>query len=279
MLNTMDLFGGTAHIGDHDLDTLPPVKKDASELELLDYMVLVLSRYMTCSAAFKGGYMLNQLLPITSRLTHDVDFSIAQRGDYEGVKRVLRLICEKFKKDGIITEYRIKSAIEERRSGGVDMYDAEGVKILGVDVGLHNISYGIRHYNLSFTEVDGFEIERMLSDKLIAITTRKRFRRTKDLYDFYAITNFFDVDLAKLSEYVKIRTGVEWDNIPFNDTIILEYKRAWDKLKIESYDPENIIEKPEFEEALGRFYRIALPIKENRMAKLWDHVGRRCANE
>jgi hypothetical protein len=74
----MDLFGGERHEGDEDLDTLPPIKGNATETELLDYMVLVLSRHMSCSCAFKGGYMLNQILSGYSRMTYDVGFFNSQ---------------------------------------------------------------------------------------------------------------------------------------------------------------------------------------------------------
>lgn len=92
----MDLFAGVIHDGDEDLDTLPPVKGQSSETEMLDYMVLVLSRFMSCDIAFKGRYMLNKLLQGYSRMTHDVDFSVAKKGDYRAVKPVLKKIALNF---------------------------------------------------------------------------------------------------------------------------------------------------------------------------------------
>lgn len=267
----MDLFAGEVHNGDEDLDTLPPLSSHASETEMLDYMVLVLSRFMSCDAAFKGGYMLNQLLQGYSRMTHDVDFSIAMKGDYETVKMVLQKIALKFTEQGLISSFKIKEDIAEKMSGGIDMYAEDGHKVLGVDVGLHNISYGVKHYDLVFTSIDGFTVERMLADKLIAITTKKRFRRTKDLYDFYAITNFFDVDMQKLSKYIEIRSGAEWDNIPFNDDIIVQYKRAWDKLELINSKTGNKIEKPGFDIVLGRYYALALAIKAGNISGFWRH--------
>ncbi len=271
----MDLFAGEVHNGDEDLDTLPPLSSQASETEMLDYMVLVLSRFMSCDVAFKDGYMLNKLLQGYSRMTHDVDFSIAMEGEYGAVKAVLQKIALKFTEQGLISSFKIKEDIAEKMSGGIDMYAKDGHKVLGVDVGLHNISYGVKHYDLVFTSIDGFTVERMLADKLIAITTRKRFRRTKDLYDFYAITNFFDVDMQKLSKYIELRSGAEWDNIPFNDDIIVQYKRAWDKLELRNYNGNGILEKPEFMDALKRFYQFALPLKYGEIFDRWEHKNGR----
>lgn len=271
----MDLFSGVSSDVKTDEDAMPPLKEHATEQELLDYMVLALTRNMTCSAAFKGGYMLNKILGGHSRLTHDIDLSIAKKGDYEGTKKILALIGDKFCQSGYISRYEIKEDIAERCSGGVDMYDQEGKKILGVDIGLHDISYGIRHYNIKFTDIEAFTVERMLSDKLIAITTRKRFRRTKDLYDFYAITNFFDIDYQKLRDYIEKRGGAEWDNIPFNDNVLVQYKYAWDKLDLQSFNGVEQIEKPEFNDAINRFYKFALPLKYDENFTLWEHENGR----
>ena len=272
----MNLFGGIRHEGDRDLDTLPPIPENCTENELLDYLVLVIARHLSCNVAFKGGYMLNQLIPTFSRVTHDIDFSVSEKSNYNEVTNVLRTICDKFKNENYIESYKIKEIADLTHSGGVDMYDSDGKKILGVDVGIHDISFGITHYNLSFTDVDGFNVERMLADKLTAITTRKRFRRTKDLYDFYVITNYFDVDLDKLSDYVGRRGNVEWDNIPFDDTIIVQYQRAWDKLNIEIYDDVSAFKKPDFDIVLRRFYQIAMSIKLKLDVHKWESKNERC---
>lgn len=279
----VDAFAPVEHSDEKDTSVLHI--EDASicnssntmtEREMLDYMVTVLARSLSCATAFKGGYMLNQLLGDTSRLTHDVDFSIMYKKDYEQVKSILRKIGDNFVQHDLISHYKIKEDIESRMSGGADFYAADGSKVLGVDVGLHDISWGTKHYSLSVADVEGFTIERMLSDKLIAITTRARFRRTKDLYDFYAITDFFDVDLHKLNEYVILRGGAQWENIPFNDVILREYEHAWEKLVLENSFGTGSIEKPPFEVVLYRYYKIALPLKSNNFAERWDHKYGRC---
>lgn len=266
---SMDIFEGG------QMPELPEFTGE-SRMDMLDYMVLVTARCMSCSVAFKGGYMLNKLLGNASRLTSDIDFSIAQRGDYASVKEWLGKIADEFVKVGLIHSYKIKEDIQERQSGGIDMYDELGQKVLGVDVGLHNIGYGVRHYDLGFVDIDGFSTERMLADKLIAITTRKRFRRTKDLYDVYAITNFFDVDYKVLSDFIERRGGAEWGNIPFNDDVIVQYLHAWQKLDLMTSISQEVLEKPEFVEALNRFYALALPLKDGDTDYRWEHEhGRR----
>ncbi len=266
----MDAYAGVLH-GDDNAD-MPPLPENADSSELLDYMVLVLSRRLHVEKAFKGGYMLNQLLGNNSRMTYDVDFSIHLKEDYEQVKHVLQEIADQFMNMGIIKDYKLKDTIEERMSGGIDFYGDDGRKILGADVGLHDIHWGIRQYQISVAVVQGFEIERMLSDKLIAILSRKRFRRTKDLYDFFAIICSFDCDYQKLSEYIKRRGNAEWENIPFSDVVLIEYKKAWEKLILRSSVTGEALYKPEFSTVIQQFYKIALPLKAEIDFQFWDHL-------
>lgn len=257
-MENMDFFKDTVH-GEDNRDLA--LKDNPTNMDLLDYMVIVLVRHLSGTVAFKGGYMLNKLLKGYSRLTHDVDFSVDKKEDYESVKNVLREIAEEFQSRGIIERYQIKDEITETSSGGIDMYGADGAKVLGIDVGLHNINYGVGHYDIEITELDAFEIERMLADKIIAILSKKRFRRTKDLYDVYAIANAFTFNFQKLSNYIVRRGGALWDNIPFSEEILIQYKHAWDKLVLIGVNASITLEKPPFEMVLDRFYAIVLPIK------------------
>ena len=267
----MNIFDSLDNNHDATKD-LPVISKDASEQEILDYMVLVLARRLQRPKAFKGGYLLNQLLGNKSRMTHDVDFSIDDEKTYELVKTILTEIAEKFLKLGLIAEYKVKDTIAPTRSGGIDFYGESGKKILGVDVGLHTLSWGVTSYEFDITTLDGFTVERMLSDKIIAILSRKRFRRPKDLYDLWVITNNFDFDPSKVLQFIAKRGNAEWDNIPFSDIILVEYKKAWDSLVLQSPD-ESALEKPSFnEEVLPRFNIIALSLKNGSHLDRWDHI-------
>lgn len=274
-MEEMNLFGSVEH-NDDNSDKWQDLPENPTNQDMLDYMALVIARSLDCHKAFKGGYMLNQLLSDYSRMTHDIDFSIMDKKQYETAKVLLAELGDYFIKKGIASSYKIKDTITEDSSGGIDIYkdEKEGSrKILGMDIGLHDIRYGIEKYHITIGDVDAFEVERMLSDKLTAILSRKRFRRTKDLYDFYIITNAFDINLQKLYDYVCKHDQVEWENIPFNDIILTEYRKAWDKLKLMDMS-EVDLDKPSFEVVLKRFYGIALPLKRNEIGGKWDHVNR-----
>lgn len=268
VFDNMNIYGSIKHNDDNSDVLQLPDKSDSQGL--LDYMVSVICRRLQTPKAFKGGYLLNQLLKEQSRMTHDIDFSISDEAGYEQVKQILQEIAEVFLKNDIIADYKIKPTITQTSSGGVDFYDSLGAKMLGVDVGLHSLAWGITSYNFEFVTTDGFSIERILSDKLMAILSRKRFRRTKDLYDFWVITNNFDFDYQKLCDFVGRRGGAEWDNIPFNDTVLIQYEKAWSKLILQT-PTHGVLEKPPFNVVLERFYYVALAMKSKECHQSWSH--------
>lgn len=274
-LDKLDLFGSVNHEDDNS-DSSVDLPANATDLDMLDYMALTVARVLTCDKAFKGGYMLNQLLGEDSRLTHDIDLSIMNEKAYDSVKKVLRDIAERFVSLGLIRRYDIREDITPTSSGGIKMYDNNGRVILGVDVGLHSLLYGVSDYNLKFGVVRAFSVERMMSDKVLAILSCKRFRRTKDLYDVYAITNAFDLDFKELLYCVENRNNYDsaiWGNIPFSETALTEYTKAWDRLHLIAPSGDEI-EKPMFNDAIARFSRIAYALKDRREVICWSHISK-----
>ena len=248
------------------------INENSSTKDLLDYMMLVLVRSIDTNKAFKGGYLLSKILSGESRLTKDKDFSIMNKEYYEPIKEVLISIGEVFKIKGIVTDYKVKEEIKEFSSGGIKYYK-DGKEVLGIDIGLHDILYGTQNYDLEFGSVQGFSVERMLADKLVAILSKKRFRRTKDLYDFYILVNHFNVDYNSLVYCINNRAGFNpelWENIPFKEEILVEYKKAWDKLVLTSSATGRPLNKPSFNDCISTYYSIALFIKSGNVANYWN---------
>lgn len=232
-----------------------------SNIQLLDYIALVLARNMASNIAFKGGWVLRQIMEGHASATKDVDLSAETEKSYDEVKAVLKEIGQLLQARGMIDEFVIKEEIKPTQSGGITMYK-DGSIVAGVDVGLHNIHYGVHRYELNYG-FDAFTIERMLSDKILAILTRKHFRRTKDLYDVYAISHVFDFSSQKIVEFMKER-GVtpEWDNIPFSAVVLEQYEIAWNKLRVQAISTDVEVEKPSFTAAISTFNEIAYKVKE-----------------
>ena len=255
------------------------VEFDPSDInQCLDYIVLELNREFGNKLAFKGGYMLTKLMKTRARQTADVDFSILTGALYESIKDKLVQVSEHFISVGAIDNYKIKETIKPTMSGGVDMYK-DGVKMLGVDVGWHDITYGTVIRNLDVGDLNSFEVERMLADKITAILSRKRFRRPKDIYDLYCISETMSFDAHKVAQYIDRRTdgaGADWQNLPFSDDIVREYRKAYNSLKLTSaYTGEELV-RPQFDNVLDRFNEIAYRVKGPDFEyHIWD-VNKHC---
>ena len=241
----------------------------SSTNDILDYVLNYLIYNINKNeVAFKGGYLLSKILPSSSRKTMDIDFSISVKEYYNNVKLIMDNLGKILYNNNIISEYNIKDSIEETQSGGITFYLQTGEK-MGIDVGLHPLNYGIRKWNIEGKEVNGFEIERMLADKFSAIYSRKRFRRSKDLYDFYIITDSFDVDLEKLNNYISKRCELDINNSPLQEIILVEYKKAYDKLKVE-FNNITGFTKPEFNKIIERLQLFEIYLI-NKTSGRWSH--------
>lgn len=262
----MDFFG--------DNDNYPSLTKDSSSQDVLDFIVLsVIQRLNQEDLAFKGGYMLNQLMPEVSRMTQDVDFSIANGEQYEKVKLVLMDIGDYLKSKTLISSYKVKETISPASSGGIDFYNESGQRVLGVDVGWHQLASGTKWYDLELGRIHAFSVERMLSDKVHAIFTPKRFRRTKDLYDVYYLLENFDVDYRKFKECIEARGNIDLLKNPFREDVLVQYAHAWKKLNIRSSVPSIDLKKPEFKLVIERLNAFCFPVMINFQHEylMWNH--------
>ncbi len=267
-------------IGENSEATITSTKDYTEYLnECLDHIMITIVTELHSKIVLKGGYLLEQLLPNTARQSQDVDFSIADSVLYPKLQEVLENIAEYFLQLGYIDKYNIKSTITETQSGGINMYknvNGNCIRILGVDIGLHPLNYGIATTVIKSIAVSTFSIERILADKLTAILSRTRFRRPKDLYDFYIITNAFDIDLKKLTEFLYLRTKSEelWSPYPFNDDVLRQYKNAYDKLSITTIN-KTTIQKPDYSVVIARVSDIAVAVLQQHYTK-WSHTEGWC---
>lgn len=272
----LDLMSGAYESFCNDKETIDPTELESVEYNpvnsQMDYMVLELVREFGDRLAFKGGYMLTKLMPDTARQTTDIDFSIQSSELYQQLIKSMERIGEHFKAIGECSSYKVKETIAPTMSGGMDLYDALGRKFLGIDVSWHDITYGTVTTSIDIGDLRAFEVERMLADKVSAILSRKRFRRPKDLYDLYCITNCFDFDANKVNEYILYRTqgaGADWQNYPFNEAIEREYHRAYDLLNVASIAVGYVITKPDWNIVYQRFNTIAPAIRDKVINNYW----------
>ena len=239
----------------------------------IDSMVLTLLRIFGNESVFNGGYMLKKLIPDCARQTQDIDFSAQSSELYQSLINTMIAVGTRFVKAGIISNFKIRQTIVPHYSGGMDMYSASGAKILGIDVSWSDTLLGTTKTIIDIGEVSAFEIERMLADKISAILSRKRFRRPKDIYDLYCITNCFDFSVIKVNTYLKMREiecGVDWDNFPFNDKILVEYNKAYQALRLDSIVRNRQLDKPLFNDVMTRFINIVKGLRRDSDYVTWS---------
>jgi predicted nucleotidyltransferase component of viral defense system len=234
-------------------------------------MVMVLTRELgKANLAYKGGYILNKRIP-NCRFTKDVDLSIAQKELYLDVKRVMTEIANHFISKGIVTSYTIKEDVTETLNGGIQFYNSSNEKTIGVDVGLHPLSFGITSLTISIGDFNVFSIERSLSDKLFVVCSRKRFRRTKDLYDIYMLTTLFDITYKLLSECIEYRS-VDWNLFPSSEEVLVQLEYAYNKLTIGKEGDTFVKEKPIFQIVMAQLVAFCDPFLTSRsLVTNWNH--------
>lgn len=231
-------------------------------VNLADWMMLRLVRAVQADAiAVKGGYLLSKLLENPS--------SIQDNSMYDLLLEELRNAAEELRGIGIVDEVSVKTP-GGTRGLQVDFY-LGGRNVFGIDVSLHDITYGVARYGFLPDPVLGFSIERILADKVKVILSKQRFRRAKDLYDVYAILSQFDVSLENLQVCLDARDVTDdlWQNIPFGESILLAYEQAWDKLILHRVGGGEI-DKPSLRRVLEKFYAFALPLKAKRQVSQWS---------
>ena len=147
---------------------------------------------------FKGGWVLSKLFPNEFRKTVDIDMSIIDLKYFDIMKDNLIKLCEGWRQDGEIHNYKIKSPEpEKRRSGFVKLYrlrpNGGKYKVSGIDISVKDISNCVVILNNS---IPVFTFERMLADKFKVLHSDvdKLSRRIKDIFDISLIIDRVNID-------------------------------------------------------------------------------------
>lgn len=200
----------------------------------------------------KGNVLLNKILPDMSRGTKDLDFNVLNASMYnEHVKPYLIKFAESCIASDVATSYTV-SDIRKPFTGGVKIYDGNGVIVYSVDVGdSDGLKMGVIKYTFGGNQVLGSDIEHIVCDKCLSTLTRKRFRRMKDFYDLYIIsTSKLDVDYSKVYNYMCITLSIDevkemLSNYPFSADILVKCDNVWGTFKLHNAFG-NTMKKPEF---------------------------------
>lgn len=254
MSDIFDSLNKLANVGQLNTtnDIIPVISGNSTTQEVLDYIFLSLcARVSVASLQLHGGYLMNKLLPNTSRATTDLDISICEKEQYNHIISTLKEIAEQMQSEGIISNYRYKETVSTECTGGVDLYRVNGKSKVGLDIGIRQEKF-LTVYNINpIGDVLGFSIERMLCDKLRAVYSKTRLRRVKDLYDIYIIVTSFDIDMHKVKDVLHVEGTLDMEECPMKQVILEEYEVAYSKLRVEALYGTPTRRKPEFQECIN----------------------------
>ena len=225
---------------------------------------------------FKGGFILvNSTLRNSefSRKTTDIDIDIYELTTWEKIIDTLEKELNNNTKLNL--HYKIEKIRGFTKNSNGDsivlrVCDNGGANDLRVkiDMNLTKIKCDLKQHMIDNFKLMGYSEELMLADKISVILSPKIFRRIKDLYDLYVLTEVRDYQYSNLMKQMSSR----WTETKpqLDRTFIFEVEKlnhAYNKF-------EGIANKPSFPIIYDRAIDFIIPItREVRVDMLW-HEGR-----
>ena len=191
---------------------------------------------------FKGGLALKDLLYQKNpninimRKTVDIDANWIGKTDYNEITKVFENAIKKIEPTYNI---EIKRLPEFGKSLGYKIIDSNNNIISKIDLDIKDNPFyvicTIRNNNIKYSS-----FEKMIADKLRALSTNHVFRRPKDLFDVYMILKENNID------FIKVKEILNYENRKLGDFSTMINNK---NLLNESYDKLYGIEnKPDFDE-------------------------------
>jgi len=196
--------------------------------------------------SFKGSMVLRTFLyekdfSGTVRPTKDIDANWTSENAPDS-EQIADEIQKALDQNEINLKVNVYRNYGEGRSAGLKFCNSNGESVFTMDIDVNRPVAGLKLYAIDRFTFSGLIPEQMLSDKIVAISTDKVFRRIKDLVDIYYFSRCFQYDPEKLKKVMRETGKVVLDFHGFL-TRKDELKYAYDKFRM-----DGISNKPEFDE-------------------------------
>lgn len=246
-----------------------------TEYEFLEKLFAGLRHAKTLDGmVLKGGFRLIQTLE-NSRVTQDIDFSIDKEKGWENLQAAIRASVDSLGSE--MCEIVSTRDPQETMSAKIEILIKSLDSVVGIDASWEPIEVGTVKLNIMGIDIDAYTLCHVLADKYCVIFSKKRFRRTKDLYDIYNILSNFSIDYAEFDDVVRHnRNQIDWERTPIRDDVIKEYEKAWNKLTISVIEDDlqkTLATKPDFKkvfETVCAFILEYLSMKGGTIKGYWD---------
>ncbi len=194
---------------------------------------------------FKGGLAINDIISHENssnnveRKTVDIDANWTGNVDHNQITKTFEKAIKRVNPNYEIELYRLP---EERKSMGYKILD-NNIVITKIDLDIKNNPFYVI-YRINDIDVKYSSKEKIMADKLSALSNEHPFRRAKDLLDIYLILEIENIGFSKIEKILK------YDNRKLGNfsTMIGNIQQMKD-----SYESLNgITNKPEFSEVWSK---------------------------
>ena len=225
--------------------------------EYMSRMISAMSR-LGYPVMFKGAMVLKtatQRKVHTSRMTKDLDLEWKMQGiTNEKLFDLVKLAMRHAGLDLVVTQTR---QFAERRSASFAFTQKNSsipVFTMDIKIDLKNLFYS-SYFTADGVEFNGASLEKMYTDKAVAISTKTVFRRIKDVYDLYLLSHFSGFKLSRIAYIINQLDMKIGDYTEFLNDVDSKHglKYAYSKLQ----DIEN---KPDFDVIYGRVKLFVEPL-------------------
>lgn len=223
-----------------------------------DLMVshVVILNSISTNFVFKGALLLNimgddSVLPF--RATSDIDFDYTDinvsQSDLDGI---IRLSCQILKSKG----YHLKAVCFRQfgvgRSAGYNIISETGVKLYHLDISIREQRNSCINY-INDSPVRCATLEKIICDKLSAVSNRQVNRRVKDVFDLYYLISLYNLSYREI-----VKTFNTSDRVLGDFNVFLT---SYDNLSHAYAVYKGIICKEDFALIYARVSMFCLPFK------------------
>lgn len=207
---------------------------------------------------FKGAMVLNLVLQENNpskveRLTRDIDGDWIGNGPtMEQMRLTLQSAVKKVDDSLNVEIYR---EYGERKSAGFKIVNENGEKIASIDLSVRKNEFP-QSYLLYINDVSivGASLDKMLSDKLYAVSGKGVCRRVKDLVDIYVMSYITECSIEKLLEI--------WNRTDRNIGDFTEFREKMAEISQAYKKMTGIKNKPDFGDLYARLLVFLNPFFE-----------------
>ena len=216
---------------------------------------------------FKGAMvtkiLLNENKCAFARSTKDIDADwVSKPPTMEELERMLNKAVQSLGNYKVIPyrEYQGNT-----KSAGFEIYEGEH-PFTTIDISMKDNPY-YETYNFEKFSFRGSSVNKILADKISAVSTEKVFRRAKDVVDIYALSSCVSFDFNEINRIAK-ESGRTFGDFSDFMTRREELEHAYQKLK-------RIVHKPNFNDVYEVVKTVLTPFieKQKNNFSIWSPVS------